>query len=53
VEYGERKHLFVINPVSFKTEKDMDDLVSLIKDQFERIVKAEYEIRVSRFPGTP
>jgi diacylglycerol kinase family enzyme len=45
-----RKHLFIINPVSFGTETDMNAFIDLVKDQFERVIKAEYEIRISRFP---
>jgi diacylglycerol kinase family enzyme len=45
-----RKHLFIINPVSFRTEGDMNAFISLVKDQFETIIKAEYAIRISRFP---
>jgi diacylglycerol kinase family enzyme len=45
-----RKHLFIINPVSFRTEADMNTFMSLIREQFEGIIKAEYDIYVSRFP---
>jgi diacylglycerol kinase family enzyme len=45
-----RKHLFIINPLSFREETEMNAFISRVKDQFERFVKAEYEIRVSRFP---
>jgi diacylglycerol kinase family enzyme len=47
---GERKHLFIINPVSFRAGTDIDTFGSLIKRQFEKLVKAECEIRISRFP---
>jgi diacylglycerol kinase family enzyme len=49
-DYRTRKHLFIINPVSFKAEKDMGVFVTMVKNQFVRIVKEECEIRVSRFP---
>jgi diacylglycerol kinase family enzyme len=49
-EGGPRKHLFIINPVSFTKEADMDAFIALVKDQFERNIKADYDIRISRFP---
>ncbi|MDR1058640.1 MAG: hypothetical protein LBL43_03745 [Treponema sp.] len=45
-----RKHLVMINPVSFRAGMNMDAFISLVKNQFERDVKAEYELHVSRFP---
>jgi diacylglycerol kinase family enzyme len=45
-----RKHLFVINPVSFRTRTDIDAFISTVRSQFETVVKAEYDIHVSRFP---
>ncbi|MDR2631537.1 MAG: hypothetical protein LBC60_11495 [Spirochaetaceae bacterium] len=45
-----RKHLFIINPVSFRTEADMNAFISLVKDQFERVIKADYAVRISHFP---
>jgi diacylglycerol kinase family enzyme len=46
----DRKHLFIINPVSFRAGTDMDAFISLVKDRFERVIKADYDIRISRFP---
>lgn len=45
-----RKHLFIINPVSFRTKTGVDAFISHVKNQFETVIKAEYEIYVSRFP---
>jgi diacylglycerol kinase family enzyme len=45
-----RKHLFIINPVSFRTGTSMDAFIAGVKDQFERVIKEEYDIRISRFP---
>jgi diacylglycerol kinase family enzyme len=45
-----RKHLFIINPISFVTGADMETFISLVKQQFETVIKAEYEIHISRFP---
>jgi diacylglycerol kinase family enzyme len=47
---NERKHLFIINPVSFRAEAEMNAFIDSVEDQFRRIIKAEYAIRVSRFP---
>jgi diacylglycerol kinase family enzyme len=44
------KHLFIINPVSFRAETDINAFISRVKDQFDRHIKADYAIRVSRFP---
>jgi diacylglycerol kinase family enzyme len=46
----ERKHLFIINPISFREEADMNAFIAQVKDRFEKVVKAECEISVSRFP---
>jgi diacylglycerol kinase family enzyme len=45
-----RKHLFIINPVSFRAETDINTFISRVKDQFDRHIKADYAIRVSHFP---
>jgi diacylglycerol kinase family enzyme len=45
-----KKHLFIINPVSFRAGMDMDAFIALIKDRFERVIKEDYDIRISRFP---
>jgi diacylglycerol kinase family enzyme len=45
-----RKHLFIINPVSFQAEADINAFIAQVKNQFDQVVKAEYEIRISRFP---
>jgi diacylglycerol kinase family enzyme len=50
ISRGPRKHLFIVNPVSFREETDMDAFIAQVKNQFETLVKAEYEIRISRFP---
>jgi diacylglycerol kinase family enzyme len=50
VSRGLRKHLFIINPVSFRAETEMEAFISRVKDQFEQIIKEEYDIRISRFP---
>jgi diacylglycerol kinase family enzyme len=47
---GLRKHLFIINPLSFRAGMDMDAFIARVKDQFERVLKADYEIHISRFP---
>ncbi|MDR2631409.1 MAG: hypothetical protein LBC60_10840 [Spirochaetaceae bacterium] len=36
-----RKHLFIVNPVSFRAGMDMNAFISLVKDQFENVIKAE------------
>jgi diacylglycerol kinase family enzyme len=46
----ERKHLFIVNPISFRTETDMNVFTALVRHQFETVFKAEYDIRISRFP---
>jgi diacylglycerol kinase family enzyme len=43
-----RKHLIIINPVSFRA--GIDDFISQVKRQFEDTIREEYEIQVSRFP---
>jgi diacylglycerol kinase family enzyme len=45
-----RKHLFIINPISFRSEAELDAFIARVKRQFEQEIKAEYEIHVSRFP---
>jgi diacylglycerol kinase family enzyme len=50
VPQARRKHLFIINPVSFGAGTNMDAFIARVKDQFERVVKEEYDIRISRFP---
>jgi diacylglycerol kinase family enzyme len=45
-----RKHLFIINPVSFAGETSMEGFIAHIKEQFETYVREEYAIRISRFP---
>jgi diacylglycerol kinase family enzyme len=45
-----RKHLFIINPVSFRAGTDMNAFIAQVKNQFETVIKAEYEICISRFP---
>jgi diacylglycerol kinase family enzyme len=50
ISRGARKHLFIINPCSFRAGMDMDAFIARIKNQFERVLKADYEIHVSRFP---
>jgi diacylglycerol kinase family enzyme len=45
-----RKHLFIINPVSFRAGTNMEAFVSQVKDHFERVIREEYDIRISRFP---
>ncbi|MDR1107653.1 MAG: hypothetical protein LBL19_01330 [Spirochaetaceae bacterium] len=50
VSRGPRKHLYIINPVSFRTGTSMDAFISRVKDQFEGVIKEEYDIQISRFP---
>jgi diacylglycerol kinase family enzyme len=45
-----RKHLFVINPVSFRTEAGINTFIRQVQHQFEKVINAEYDIRISRFP---
>jgi diacylglycerol kinase family enzyme len=45
-----RKHLFIINPISFRTQADIDSFISMVDRCFKETVKAEYRIRVSKFP---
>jgi diacylglycerol kinase family enzyme len=45
-----RKHLFIINPVSFRGGTNMENFIFWLKDQFKRVIKEAYDIRVSRFP---
>jgi diacylglycerol kinase family enzyme len=48
---GARKHLFIINPVSFRSgEEDLDDFISRLKTQFETVIRTDYDIQISRFP---
>ncbi|MDR3138623.1 MAG: hypothetical protein LBT95_03000 [Treponema sp.] len=47
---SKRKHLFVINPVSFRTEGEMNLFADEVKDQFRRFIKEECALQVSRFP---
>jgi diacylglycerol kinase family enzyme len=47
---GARKHLFIINPLSFRAGMDMGAFIAMVKTQFETVIKAEYEIHISRFP---
>jgi diacylglycerol kinase family enzyme len=50
VSRGPRRHLFIINPVSFRTAADMAAFTAQVKDQFEGLIKEAYDIRISRFP---
>ncbi|MDR2759516.1 MAG: hypothetical protein LBB78_09055 [Spirochaetaceae bacterium] len=45
-----RKHLFIINPISFLNRTDMAVFIAQVKKQFETILKEEYEIQTSHFP---
>jgi diacylglycerol kinase family enzyme len=48
---GTRKHLFIINPVSFAGRRmSMDAFIDQVKEQFDTVVKEEYAVRISRFP---
>jgi diacylglycerol kinase family enzyme len=45
-----RKHLFIINPVSFRSGADMSAFTAGVERYFETLAGAEYRIHVSRFP---
>jgi diacylglycerol kinase family enzyme len=45
-----RKHLFIINPVSFRMEAEIDAFILQVQRQFDEVIKAEYDICVSNFP---
>jgi diacylglycerol kinase family enzyme len=45
-----KKHLFIINPLSFKSEAELKSLVSEIDRYFRETVKNEYHVRISLFP---
>jgi diacylglycerol kinase family enzyme len=47
---GVKKNLFIINPVSFKSEPELDGFIASIDRSFKEIIKEEYDIRISRFP---
>ncbi|MDR1251331.1 MAG: hypothetical protein LBK62_04100 [Treponema sp.] len=47
---GARKHLFIINPVSFRDQAEMDTFISSVERCFTQDIKGEYQIRISRFP---
>jgi YegS/Rv2252/BmrU family lipid kinase len=46
---GKRKHLFIINPVSFRTEREMNLFVDEMEDHFRGLIKEECALQVSLF----
>jgi diacylglycerol kinase family enzyme len=40
----------MVNPVSFRSGADMDAFISRLKIQFETVIRADYDIRISQFP---
>lgn len=47
---GETRHLFVINPKSFITLKDLKDFLLSIEKCFSVGYRAEYKVYISRYP---
>jgi diacylglycerol kinase family enzyme len=45
-----KKHLFVINPLSFKNEAELKAFMSEVDRCFKEIIKQEYQIYISLFP---
>ncbi|MDR1278765.1 MAG: hypothetical protein LBK02_08440 [Treponema sp.] len=45
-----RRHLVIINPVSFRAGTNMETFIAGVKDQFEKVVKEDYAVLISRFP---
>ncbi|MDR0642900.1 MAG: hypothetical protein LBG07_10625 [Treponema sp.] len=45
-----RKHLFIINPVSFKARANLDAFISSVKHQFKTAIKGECDVHISLFP---
>lgn len=45
-----RKHLFVINPVSFMGRTNIETFIAQVKKQFETTPGETYDIQISRFP---
>ncbi|MDR1073963.1 MAG: hypothetical protein LBL45_09870 [Treponema sp.] len=45
-----RKHLFIINPVSFGGQAEIDAFIAEVKKRFANTIKAEHHIHVSHFP---
>jgi diacylglycerol kinase family enzyme len=50
MELCTRKHLFIINPLSFGSEAELNFFTSEVRRYFEEIIQNEYHIRVSLFP---
>ncbi|MDR2445914.1 MAG: hypothetical protein LBD58_01270 [Treponema sp.] len=47
-----RKHLFIINPVSFGGKAEIDAFIAEVQACFAGDIKVERPIHVSQFPGT-
>jgi diacylglycerol kinase family enzyme len=44
-----RKHLFIINPISFRDTAGVDAFIAAVKECFTGTIKAAYHIYISRF----
>jgi diacylglycerol kinase family enzyme len=45
-----RKHLFIINPISFRTQGEIEKFISLVDSCFKETLHGEYRVHVSQFP---
>ncbi|MDR2602838.1 MAG: hypothetical protein LBC53_10400 [Spirochaetaceae bacterium] len=45
-----KKHLFIINPISFRKPGAVDSFIDYVRNVFETQIKMDYDIRISRFP---